>query len=279
MKNLLLLSRAFYSFAQMKRDGTGRAPIRRRVGSGLLLLLLCVAFTVASGQEPLESIGAAQGRPQDIPSATAIVAANPSELPLSWLYSGGPSTVGDQLTEEQLSKIERMDMDSPPYPPVGSERPVVKEFPKSSVTLAVPTSTWTYGCSATSAGMLFGYYDRNGYPDMYTGPANGGVAPLENLGQGIYTPIASACSIIATQNGFDGRTARGHVDDYWISYGSEGPDPWVGNWSEHTWSSCTADYMGTNQWKWDYNNSDGIVDANTDCLGSAGNGLPPFLFR
>ena len=96
--------------------------------------------------------------------------------------------------------------------------------------------------------MLFGYYDRNGYPYMYTGPANGGVAPLTDLGQGIDTPIAGACSIIATQKDFDGRSTRGHVDDYWISYNSPGPDPWVSNnWTEHTWGGCTADYLGTKQ--------------------------------
>jgi len=109
----------------------------------------------------------------------------------------------------------------------------------------VPTSRWTYGCSATSAGMIFGYYDRHGYSNMYTGPANGGVAPL--------TDIGSMCSIIATRNGFDGRTTAGHVDDYWISYGSAGSDPWEMNgWDEHTWEGCTADYMGTNQWKWSF---------------------------
>jgi len=33
----------------------------------------------------------------------------------------------------------------------------------------VPAFDWSYGCSATSAAMLFGYYDRQNYPDMYTG--------------------------------------------------------------------------------------------------------------
>ena len=89
---------------------------------------------------------------------------------------------------------------------------------------------------------------------MYTGPAYGGVAPLTNLG--------STCSIIATENGFDGRMTNGHVDDYWVSFGSAGPDPWVGG-TEHTWGNCTADYMGTNQWKWDLD-LNGSVEHNTD---------------
>ncbi len=135
----------------------------------------------------------------------------------------------------------------------------------------VPSSQWTYGCTATSAGMLFGYYDRTGYPNMYTGPANGGVAPLTNLGQGDVpaSPIAGACSIIATQAGFDGRApgTPGHVDDYWTGYNDPGPDPWGATGVEHTWGDCTADYMGTNQWKWDLSPSpceDGVDDANRD---------------
>jgi len=123
----------------------------------------------------------------------------------------------------------------------------------------VPTSSWTYGCSATSAGMMFGYYDRLLYTNMYAGPANGGLAPLADLG--------NQCSIIATMNGFDGRATFGHVDDYWTGYGNGGPDPWVGNWAEHAWDACTADFMGTNQWKWDYSPwpaGDGVIDSNVD---------------
>jgi hypothetical protein len=120
----------------------------------------------------------------------------------------------------------------------------------------IPTSSRTHGCTATSAGMIFGYYDRHGFPNMYAGPANGGVAPLTDLG--------NQCSLITTRNGFDGRTTNGHDDDYWISYQSAGPDPWVTNgWTEHTWGDCTADYLGTNQWKWDLN-TDGTIDRNTD---------------
>jgi len=56
------------------------------------------------------------------------------------------------------------------------------------------------------------------------------------------------CPLSATHNGLDGRSIKGHVDDYWISYGSVGPDPWEGNWTEHSYGDCTGDYMKTNQW-------------------------------
>ena len=210
----------------------------------------------------------------------------------------GPTTYADQLSYSELANIKMEAMDSPPKRSLvkwkkdigkgkrfkswkqaldAAEKGLLDEpqvQSSSIVTLAtgdvvlegVPTSTWTYGCSATSAGMIFGYYDRHGYPNMYTGPTNGGVAPLTNLGQGDTpsSPIAGACSIIATQNNFDGRTTPGHVEDYWIGYNEEGPDPWETSGIQHTWDDCTADFMGTNQWKWDYIGSDYVIDFNVD---------------
>ena len=114
----------------------------------------------------------------------------------------------------------------------------------------VPTFDWSYGCSATSAAMMFGYYDNNGYPNVYTGPTNGGVVPMTNAVWG-----TGECPLSATHMGKDGLAVRGHVDDYWIEYGSKEPDPYVGKWDEHTLGNCTGDYMGTNQSK--YGNTDG----------------------
>ena len=122
----------------------------------------------------------------------------------------------------------------------------------------VPAFDWSYGCSATSAAMLFGYYDRSGYSNMYTGPTGGGVCPLNNSGWGHTTypsVTCGECPLSATHNGTDGRAIKGHVDDYWIDYGDAGPDPYLGNWAEHTLGDCTGDYMGTNQAK--YSNNDG----------------------
>ncbi len=107
----------------------------------------------------------------------------------------------------------------------------------------VPAFDWSYGCSATAAAMMYGYYDRIGYPNMYTGPTNGGVCPLTNTAWG-----SGECSLSATHQGYDGLAVPGHVDDYWTSEGSGGPDPYFGNWPQHTHGDCTSDYMGTNQW-------------------------------
>jgi len=177
--------------------------------------------------------------------------------------AAGPTTYGDMLTPGELANIKYTIIDSPPTPPLMFSRMAVEYMPMSVVMLSeVPTSRWSYGCSATAAGMLFGYYDRNGFPNMYTGPTNGGVAPLTDLCQGDdpANPIPGSCSICATQNGFDGRITDGHVDDYWTGYGAPGPDPWE---DEHTWQGCTADFMGTNQWKWDWDCDGSLLD-NTD---------------
>jgi Fibronectin type III domain len=122
----------------------------------------------------------------------------------------------------------------------------------------VPAFDWSYGCSATSAAMLFGYYDRTGYSDMYTGPTGDGVCPLDNSvwGSTAYGHvICGECPLSATHRTIDGRTIKGHVDDYWVDYGQGGPDPYYGQWTEHAPSDCVADYMGTNQAK--YGNTDG----------------------
>ena len=114
----------------------------------------------------------------------------------------------------------------------------------------VPAFDWCYGCSATSAAMMAGYYDRTGYSNMYAGPTNGGVCPLTNavwdLGE---------CPLSATHQGKDGLGVKGHADDYWSSYGST-IDPYLGNWTEHAYADCTADFMGTNQYQ-NWQNTDG----------------------
>ena len=125
----------------------------------------------------------------------------------------------------------------------------------------VPAFDWSYGCSATSAAMLFGYYDRTGYSNMYTGSTNGGVCPLDNSiwGDTAYPSVTChECPLSATHQGTDSRTSKGHVDDYWIDYGNSGSDPYIsGGWTEHTQGDCTGDFMGTNQSN--FGNTDGAT--------------------
>jgi len=98
--------------------------------------------------------------------------------------------------------------------------------------------------------MMFGHYDNSDYSNMYAGPTDDGVFPMTNATWGtvvINTETRALCPLSATRLDLDGRTTKGHVDDYWIKYGNSDPDPFIDNWTEHTQGECTGDYMGTNQ--------------------------------
>jgi len=97
-----------------------------------------------------------------------------------------------------------------------------------------PDYNWTYGCSPTSAGMMMGYYDRNGYKGVsYANLVPGGVAELNTFGAGPYivnNAIASA----------------GHIADFYktppgyLGSGDDSQQPW------HAFN-CLADFMGSSQ--------------------------------
>jgi hypothetical protein len=59
------------------------------------------------------------------------------------------------------------------------------------VLAGVPAYTWWYGCSPTSGGMIIGYYDGNGYPDLIPGDASTMTDDVKNaiasVGDGTYT--------------------------------------------------------------------------------------------
>ena len=156
-------------------------------------------------------------------------------------------------------------INGPPTPPAGYalERSAVvlpESMQKNGMkSLAVPTYRWVLGCSSVSAAMIAAYYDRNGFPHIYTGPTNGGVMPLDSSywptwtdGHQIYPNLPLAGS----HQGVDGRTARGSLDDYWMYYGSTDNDPFISQgWNQHSWGDAIGDYMRTSQSA--SNNSDG----------------------
>jgi len=104
---------------------------------------------------------------------------------------------------------------------------------------------WWYGCSPTSAGMMMGYYDRNGYNGYwYNNLVPGGLAETNTFGN----PGALVNAIIASQ---------GHQDDFY-SASTYGHDTGGGSGngfglsgddlSSPTHSfNCLADFMGTSQ--------------------------------
>jgi hypothetical protein len=129
----------------------------------------------------------------------------------------------------------------------------------------VPDYAWYAGCFGTASGNLMGYWDRNGFPNFYTGPTTGGVAPLNSNGtnQGIR-------SMWASMAGFDGRPADkpGHLDDYWenfdgdflTGYESAATDPYVvADRPEHA-PDCIGDFIGASQNKW--------ADLDGECHGN-----------
>ena len=161
--------------------------------------------------------------------------------------------------------LDEFVINGPPAPPPGYELdrsaaalPEPDQFAGTN-SLTVPAFNWVFGCSSVSGAMIAGYYDRNGYPNIYTGPTNGGVMPLDNSSWPTwsdgYTTYPNL-PLAASHNGVDGRTTRGSIDDYWIKYGNTDDDPYITNgWTQHTWGDAIGDYMKTSQSG--YGNSDG----------------------
>ncbi len=114
-----------------------------------------------------------------------------------------------------------------------ADNPEIQAHKSGTVTLTnAPDYDWWYGCSPTSAGMMMGYYDRQGYSGLsYSNLVPGGVAESSNYGN----PGALANQAIASS---------GHVNAFYrAGYGASGDDiPAL-----HTQFDCLADFMGTSQ--------------------------------
>lgn len=123
----------------------------------------------------------------------------------------------------------------------------------------VPDYHWHAGCYGTCTGNLIGYWDRHGFPNFYTGPTAGGVAPLDDGGS-----KSEIRSLWASKAGRDGRPADqpGHEDDYWIEYQSTADDPYVTKGRPEHEADCVGDFIGLNQKKW--KNLGGECDGNID---------------
>jgi hypothetical protein len=120
--------------------------------------------------------------------------------------------------------------------------------------------------------MIGAYFDRNGLPNIYTGPTDGGVMPMDNSVWPTWTDSAGATypgnPLTASRNGSDGRATRGSIDDYWVAYGSTASDPYITNgWAQHAWGDAFGDYMKTSQSA--YGNTDGSTKFYTYSTGSA----------
>jgi PKD repeat protein len=165
----------------------------------------------------------------------------------------GPITNERYITGRIIDETGReiISVKVPGKPPANYRAPIANYTRNAVILGSVPAFSWSFGCSATAAAMGAGFYDNNGYDNVYTGQANGGLMPMNNSSWGtvvINGESRDLCPLSATMLNLDGRTTRGHVDDYWTLYGSTDPDPFILNgWTEHTHSDCTGDFMGTNQ--------------------------------
>jgi hypothetical protein len=169
------------------------------------------------------------------------------------------------MTYNDGTGIEKTIINGPPVPPPGYEfdRTSVA-LPESSKemavkTLTVPAFNWVFGCSSVSGAMIAGYYDRNGFANMYTGPTDGGIMPLNNSSWPTWTDGYNTfpnLPLAASHKDVDGRTTRGSIDDYWVQYNSASQDPYLANgWPQHAWGDAIGDYMKTSQSA--YGNVDG----------------------
>jgi hypothetical protein len=116
-----------------------------------------------------------------------------------------------------------------------------------------PNYDWWYGCSPTSAGMMMGYYDINGYAGgNYDNLVPGGTAELNSYGN----PSAIANDVIASS---------GHIADFWTGYGNSGDDPLGSGRTIPSGFNSLADFMGTSQDS--VGNSDGSTNFWFDTTG------------
>jgi len=123
----------------------------------------------------------------------------------------------------------------------------------------VPDYRWYGGCYGTATGNLIGYWDRHGFPNFYTGPTAGGMAPLDDYGE-----HKGIRNLWTSKAGRDGRPADqpGHEDDYYVEFESTADDPYVtAGRAEHP-PDCIGDFIGLSQKKW--RNMAGECDGNID---------------
>lgn len=121
----------------------------------------------------------------------------------------------------------------------------------------VPDYDWWAGCFGTASGNLMGYWDRHGFPNFYTGPTGGGLAPLSSGGAN-----HNIRALWASQAGLDGRpiSQPGHYDDYYVEYESTAPDPYLTAGRPEHQPDCIGDFLGLNQRKW--------ADLGGECAGN-----------
>lgn len=124
-----------------------------------------------------------------------------------------------------------------PTPPEGTDRGLSWRNPNSTVVISgVPCYLWFRGCGPTSLGMVVGYYDTHGFPDLMVGDGS--------------TQTTGANNAIATSEHFiDYSLPKDYYPNLQLDKSSLG--------GAHS-SNCLADFMKTswssqsNYWGWSW---------------------------
>ena len=226
--------------------------------SRVLFTLLAAAVFIFTITGSSWSSAYAQDIPTDEPTS------EPNATETSSIEVISPYFSIEHISLSDGTQISGYIINGPPDPPAEyeAERAAsILPLPTRGVIAGFPSYDWIFGCSAVSGAMIAAYYDNNGYPNMYTGPTNGGVMPITDTSWPTWTDVIPDTypnnPLVASHNGVDGRVTKGSIDDYWVSYGSPVNDPYIGNWTQHTWSDAIGDYMKTSQSAAPYSNTDG----------------------
>jgi hypothetical protein len=132
---------------------------------------------------------------------------------------------------------------------IGKEKEGMLTLQKNDATTnqakGLPGSVWVFGCSAGAAGEIAAFYDQEEYPNIYDGPTNGGVMPLDENPWPVFADssatdpspegddvkgIYHSNPLVASMKGVNRRTDFGSIDDYWGDYNSSNEnDPYTGS--------------------------------------------------
>jgi len=149
-----------------------------------------------------------------------------------------------------IGKLSAQQSTSGPVPPEGIYKSEISPSRAARVISGVPCYLWRHGCGPTALGMIIGFWDANGFPDLVPGDA------------ALQTAAVNAMIADDSQYPVCGGPASDHYQDYSCPRDPP-PGPIIPDRSEtggaHS-DNCVADFMFTsrsayyNQYGWSWFN-------------------------